>query len=303
MSKIVSPAAAHALREALSVVYHYKADLRAFLASCLGDHRDLVSQLDWTAYKRNVVTTLVSSLERQQPRFTDTLLNLMLATAELDVQHLKRLDDGGKQYNLALGALKVLREQVEPYRAARNAAEDATRRKEEERARAEQRRAVTEKVEELKQQFLALFAKPPQERGYALERLLNDLFAVFDIDAKAPFRLVGEQIDGAFTYEGEYLLEAKWHQELTPVADLDIFSSKVKRKLDNTLGLFVSMTGFQPTAVDVHSNRAVIILMDGADLMAVLEGRIELPELLKRKRQHAARTGEIYLRAYDILGQ
>jgi hypothetical protein len=63
------------------------------------------------------------------------------------------------------------------------------------------------------------------------------------------------------------------------------------------------MTGFQPTAVDVHSNRAVIILMDGADLMAVLEGRIELPELLKRKRQHAARTGEIYLRAYDILGQ
>lgn len=158
-------------------------------------------------------------------------------------------------------------------------------------------------MEELKQQFLELFGKPPQERGYALERLPNDLFAVFDIDAKAPFRLVREQIDGAFTYEGEYLLEAKWHQDLTPVANLDIFSSKVKRKLDNTLGLFVSMPGFQPTAVDVHSNRAVIILMDGTDLMAVLEGRIELPELLKRKCQHAARTGEIYLRAYDILDQ
>jgi hypothetical protein len=189
MSKIVSPAAAHALREALSVVYHYKADLRAFLASCLGDHSDLVSQLDWTAYKRNVVAILVSSLERQQPRFTDTLLNLMLATAELDVQHLKRLDDGGKQYNLALSALKVLREQVEPYRAARNAAEDATRRKEEERARAEQRRAVTQKVEELKQQFLGLFGKPPQERGYALERLLNDLLQFSILMQKLPLGL------------------------------------------------------------------------------------------------------------------
>ena len=148
---------------------------------------------------------------------------------------------------------------------------------------------MIEKVEELRQQFLELFGKLPQERGYALERLLNEMFAVFDIDAKAPFRLAGEQIDGAFTFEGEYLLEAKWHQELTP-ADLDIFSSKVKRKLDNTLGLFVSMSGFQPTAVDLHSNRAVVILMDSADLMPVLECRIELPELLKRKRQHAART-------------
>lgn len=79
MSKIISPAAAHALRKALSVVYHYKADLRTFLTSCLGDRSDLVSQLDWTTYKRNVVATLVSSLERQQPRITDTLLNLMQA--------------------------------------------------------------------------------------------------------------------------------------------------------------------------------------------------------------------------------
>jgi hypothetical protein len=33
----------------------------------------------------------------------------------------------------------------------------------------------------------------------------------FDIEAKGSFRLEGEQIDGAFTFENaEYILEAKW---------------------------------------------------------------------------------------------
>lgn len=44
-----------------------------------------------------------------------------------------------------------------------------------------------------------------------------------------------------------------------------------------------------------------MILMDGSDLSAVMEGRIELPELLTRKKQHAARTGEIFISAYQII--
>jgi hypothetical protein len=44
-----------------------------------------------------------------------------------------------------------------------------------------------------------------------------------------------------------------------------------------------------------------MILMDGADLSAVVEGRISMPDLLRRKRQHAARTGEIFLSAYHLI--
>jgi len=210
MSKRVNPAAIHALKEALTVVYWYKPDLRAFLASCLQDYQSLVADLDWTTHKRTVVNVLVSSLDRQQPRFTDSLLNLMLATSELKVDHLKRLDDGGKQYSLAVEAQKILRGHVEPYRVARNAEEDATRQRAEASARAEQRQAVAAKISELRERFIALHAADPQKHGYQLEALLNDLFAIFDVGAKAPFRLTGEQIDGAFTFEGEYLLEAKW---------------------------------------------------------------------------------------------
>jgi hypothetical protein len=40
----------------------------------------------------------------------------------------------------------------------------------------------------------------------------------------------------------------------------------------------------------------------GADLNAVVDERISLPELLHRKHQHAARTGEVFISVYTLLG-
>jgi hypothetical protein len=126
---------------------------------------------------------------------------------------------------------------------------------------------------------------------------------LFDLDPKASFKIEGEQIDGAFTFESaDYLFEAKWQNELVRANALDSLSSKVQRKLDNTLGLFLSINGFSPDGITAHSfGRKVVLLMDGSDVMAVLDGRIDLPELLRRKRRHAAQTGEIYFRYQDML--
>jgi hypothetical protein len=44
-----------------------------------------------------------------------------------------------------------------------------------------------------------------------------------------------------------------------------------------------------------------MILLDGADLMAVLEERIDFVSLLLRKKRHAARTGSIYINVNQIL--
>jgi hypothetical protein len=46
---------------------------------------------------------------------------------------------------------------------------------------------------------------------------------------------------------------------------------------------------------------ASILLMDGADLMAVLEERIDFTSLLLRKKRHAAQTGEIYRSFYQMV--
>jgi len=302
--KRISPAVLHPLKEALTLAFWFKSDLRAFLTSSL-QARELIAQLDWTDYKRPIVAQLVDSLYANQHRYFDELLTLLLATADItDPSHLKKLENGTAKYESAIAALQTLRGIIAPYRRMRTEEEEAERRRTTDKVKAEMQRAINDKLEELRKAFQEIHALEPQPRGYALEKFLNGLFALYDIDAKAPFKITGEQIDGAFTFEGEYLLEAKWQKELATVASLDSFASKVGRKLDNTLGLFLSMNGFQESAIQVHSRgRAVLILMDGSDLNAVIEGRISLPDLLRRKRQHAARTGDIFISAYALLNE
>jgi hypothetical protein len=41
--------------------------------------------------------------------------------------------------------------------------------------------------------------------------------------------------------------------------------------------------------------------MDGADLLFALEGRIDLPELLSRKKELAAQRRKIFVQASDII--
>jgi hypothetical protein len=58
----------------------------------------------------------------------------------------------------------------------------------------------------------------------------------------------------------------------------------------------IAADGFSDTAVKNHScMRPTMILTDRADLWVVLEGRVSLPDMLRRKRRHAAQTGEILL--------
>ena len=106
--------------------------------------------------------------------------------------------------------------------------------------------AVRSKLEALTKEYYNLLGeKDPQQRGYQLEKIIWELFELFDLDPRASFKIVGEQIDGAFTFEStDYLFEGKWHQEPIGAADLDVLAGKLGRKLDNTLGLFLSVNGF-----------------------------------------------------------
>ena len=137
------------------------------------------------------------------------------------------------------------------------------------------------------------------KRGYELERFMRDLFSLFDLDPRASFKITGEQLDGAFFFEGlDYLFEAKWQDKPAAATDMDSLIGKIRRKLDNTLGLFLSISGFSDEATSaVSSGRRLILLMDGTDLIAVLENRIDLQEMIRRKRRHAAQTGGILLQS------
>ena len=66
----------------------------------------------------------------------------------------------------------------------------------------------------------------------------------------------------------------------------------------------MSINRYSPDAVSLHSvAQTVMILMDGSDLMAVLEGRIDLGALLLQKRRHAAQMGEMFLPIHGVFGR
>jgi hypothetical protein len=304
MTKTISPAAIQCLKDALTNVYWYKSELRSFLSFTLSAPA-ILARLNWEDYKRNIVATLVDHLARNEEVYQRDLIRLMDEVSKIvDFSHLERLDDGKQKADAARKSVKALQTQMAGFKDIREEEKEAEKRRQAQQQRLLRVNAVQAKLKEITSEFFALLGSDePQRRGFRLEKVLKELFHLFDLDPKASFRIVGEQIDGAFSFEGtDYLLEAKWQQDPIGASDLDGMAGKLSRKLDNTLGLFLSINGYSEDAVKAHSSgRRLVLLMDGSDLMAVMEGRIDLVQLLLRKRRHASETGNIYLRIHEIL--
>jgi hypothetical protein len=302
--KRIAPAALHALKEALALVYWYKSDLRSFLTQVLADPT-ILSRLNWQDYKRNIVGQLVDFLSRYEDVYQRQLLRLMTDVARIqDFSHLARLENGKEKADQARAAVVALQRQVRGLEDFLAEEREVERRRQEAYEQRVKTDAVQHALQEMTQDYLDLLSsEDPQGRGYRLEKILRRLFETFDLDPRASFKVTGEQIDGAFTFEStDYLLEAKWQKEPVRAADLDSLAGKLTRKLDNTLGLYLAINGYSEDGVRAHSSgRRLILLMDGSDIMAVLEGRIDLVQLLLRKRRSAAQTGNIYLKVHEIL--
>ena len=302
--KKVSVASINALKEALTHAYWYKSELRSFFNLAISNP-EIIAQLDWQDYKRNIVSSLVDYLAKHQEKHQSDLLHLMSEVTKLtDFRHLEKLEEGTEKVKKAREAINILKTFYATHQSIIN---DQERVEENRRLAYQQRlqkKGVRDNLEGLKAEYFILLASDhAQARGYDLEKIIRNLFMLFDLDPKASFRIVGEQIDGAFTFDStDYLFEAKWQKNTTDIGDLDAFSGKLSRKLENTLGLFLSINGYSEDAIKAHSaGRKMMILMDGSDLMAVLEERIDLLHLLLRKRRHAAQTGDIYLPLHKIL--
>ncbi len=302
--KVIAPAAIIALTDALTNIYWYKAELRSFIMNTISDP-SILSKLNWEDYKRNIVSKLINFLASHQDTYQNDLLKLMNEVSKINnYSHLEKLEDGKDKADVAKKSVEALREQIKGHQDILEEQKHQEERRQKAYEKSLQIKGVQERLEEIKNEFYKLFGSTnPQTRGFQLEKIIKDLFDLFDLDPKASFRISGEQIDGAFTFENsDYLFEAKWQQELVGIQDLDAFSGKLTRKLENTLGLFLSMSGFSEDAVKTHSTgRRLMILMDGSDIMGVLEGRIDLLQLLLRKRRHASQTGNIYLKLHEII--
>lgn len=285
------------------MVYWYKSDLRSFLTGCLSDP-SVLYRLNWERYKREIVAALVDHMVRNEKEYQGDLLQLMSEVTRVqDFSHLERLEDGKQKASRAQMAVEALREQVQAHQALVEQQEEIEVRRERARRDRLKTSEMRERLAKVRQEYFRILRMSPQKRGYGIETLMYELFDLFDLDPKASFKIAGEQIDGSFSFEGtDFLVEAKWEDQPTARIELDSFHGKIQRKLENTLGLFLSINGFSSESVKAYTGgRALMLLMDGADLMAILEGRIDLVTLLLRKRRHASQTGNIYLKVHELL--
>lgn len=301
---IISPAAVIALKEALANIYWTKRDLRTFVYNTLPD-KAIVGTIDWeNNLKYESASELIDRLSAR-PVFRDNLLALFKEVINFnDFSHLKRWDDAELKIQKAKDAVNSLRGHAKGYFELIEEQKAAKQRKEAAQKKITNHTALKSKLEELHKDFIKIATSSnPQQRGYDLEKLLNELFILFDLDPKASFKITGEQIDGAFTFrDDDYLIEAKWQQQPVNAGDLHNFAGKVSGKRKNTLGLFISIDGFSTESTQTTNPQLrSLILMDGMDLDAVLNDRIKLDDLLYRKRRHASETGNIYLSVTKIL--
>ena len=131
---------------------------------------------------------------------------------------------------------------------------------------------------------------------------MKRLFLKEEIEVTDPFKIIGEQIDGAIKYEGEfYIIEAKWHDKWSASDELYQFAAKVDGKMYGR-GIFISINGFSNDSVQALTIGKALntILVDGGDLVLVTEGLYTVREMLNNKIKAAQTMGRIYADATNL---
>lgn len=298
-NKKISPDAISAVKEALSVIYWKKEDLQQFIKVTL-DNPAIVSTINWSATKREIVKELLNRMTNRIDIYESDLMNLILAVTDFnDFGNLTYWDEDGTKTKKAKDAVNRLRALSKGFIQITKEQEEAKVRKAKAELNTKKALSLEQELLQLKDEFNAIaINKNFNQRGFQLEKFLYKLFLLFDLEPKGSFKIHGEQIDGAFTFQNtDYLLEAKWATEVNR-SDLATFCFKVETKFKNAAGLLITIDGVTKEAIS--NDFKSIIIMDGIDLLAVLDNRITLTDLLFKKRRKASETGNIYINFNEL---
>ncbi|MFD8914972.1 restriction endonuclease [Streptomyces sp. NPDC059575] len=304
--KTLNPSAYLALVEALTAIFWNKRPFETYVRAMLKDHSELLPRLDFTFTKREVSGQLVELLRANEPRYLDLTVALMLDIAAMETfPNLASQIDADDKVAKATAAVAELKRWTAKQREVMAEHEEHAATIAESAKQAQDSRAFAQAHDELKQRFLAMHAAVnPHKRGTEFEGFINELFALYDLEPRASYVMKHEQIDGAFVFDTDYyVLEAKWWKDAIGRPELDVFKANIERKGKNTLGLYISVNGFTSDGVAVYSFSTPFITMDGVDFMAVLDQRVRLDELIRRKKRHASETGHCSLPVARILSE
>ena len=293
-----------ALKESIINVFWKKDDVRSLFTRCEVPST-IIAQQNWQAYKYHIVSPILDYLNSSEAGLGPLRRILQETLRYTDGSHLLWLSDGQKRKREAERCLEHLQLLVKDHTARIETEEEKRQARIKNVQEKKKGSDFKEKLSGINGKFKkCLQNMEAQERGYKLEEILYDLFLLFELNPRSPFKRVGEQIDGSFVQDKDhFLLEAKWQKKPVDLSCLRDLDGAVNSSLDNTLGLFISMNGFSSESLQAYTqgNRPRIICMDGLDLMLVLEATIDFNDLLMRKRDLAVQKRAIFVSGADIL--
>ncbi len=300
-SQKISPHAILVLKDTLSIAFWYKKSLVDYLKLSVNNGKKIISLIDWkNETKRDTVSYFIDFLVNK-----DSNEELIYIIGDLikktNFNELKRSDN---YQNLLINVKENIEELKKIYGQHENIVKEKEKREDAKKRYLkdiESKKYFNDKLEELKRIFFDSYSLEARKRGYKFEEILRELNDLFDLDPRGSYKVSGEQIDGAFSFDNtDYIIEAKWYTPPIDHTHIILFIEKVNTKLDNTLGLFISHSAFTETAIEKANNKN-IILMDGEDLVNILENKIDYLDLLRRKKRHASETGQSFLKAKKII--
>ena len=164
----------------------------------------ILGALNWDNYKRQIVSDLVDSMVRKQDEYVGDLTRLCHEVCSISAfGHLEQLDGGTEKAQRARIAVAQLKGLVEPHEEVAREQDDLAERQRRATEKLRANAAVRRKLEDIKGRYMALVVSTNlQGRGFELEKVMYDLFELFDLDPKASFRNTGEQIDGGLLPRG-----------------------------------------------------------------------------------------------------
>lgn len=297
----ISTASYENLREALSVVTWYKRSFERLVKGLLRSQHELLAQLSFSGTKRETANMVVDILMSDERRYSDLTLEIMGELASMErFPDFDRLEDKDrlKRQREAERAVTNLKASLKKESPARDEAAAKRQKIDEYRKESQQQASFKANLDSLKKSYLALTQQQehPQERGLALEKLLNDLFALFDLEPRLAYSSNVDQVDGSFRLDtDDYLIEAKWTQKPLGRDQADIFVQKIARRGKLAVGLLVSINGFSEPLRAAYATSSSFITMDGSDLFLVLDDRWPLDEALLAKKRHVNETGSCHM--------
>jgi len=190
-------------------VFWRKKDVRSLFERC-GVASSLIAARDWQGYKADIVGPVLDNLNGASEGLGPLRRVLSESLAYKDGNHLLWCTDGQKRRREAERNLEHLRLLVKDYESTLRERESAKQERLQRIAQSRQGSIFLNKLTTLRERFLAFYSNlDHRRRGYGLESLLYDLFDVFDLSPRGPFRRVGEQIDGAFAMGNDNYLRGQ----------------------------------------------------------------------------------------------